>query len=171
MNKANLLNLFEGAIDKLEHFRLAGEFNFRKDIYVDILTAIENLEPTGEEAWKKVGELYGKNQYEAVAIFERGLNSSILYDPTKIYASSGTIFRVNEKIDSERWQGYAGYCYIVKKGEFDDNLNILTGASFDKHAREANKDEILLFKQADACRKQIEKVAELRNAYLQEVGE
>lgn len=171
MNKAEFNSFIKEAIEKLEG-EGRGRYFRRKDIYVEILNALRSLEPTSEEALEKVGELYGKNQYEAVAIFEKGLKSNgIVFDPTKIYVSYGKIFKVNEKIGSDRWKGYVGYRYIIKKGEFEDNFKFNIGSPFSLKAREANKDEILLFKQADACRKQVNRVAELRNAYLQEVGD
>lgn len=171
MNKSELKNFIESkfeALMKNPHYA----FTCQAKVYQKILKEVENLEPTSEEAWEKVGEFYGMNQYEAVSIFEKGLKSNgIVFDPTKIYVSCGEIFKVNEKIGSGRWKGYVGYRYIIKKGEFEDNFKFSIGSPFSLKAREANKDEILLFKQADACRKQVNRVTELRNAYLQEVGD
>ena len=171
MNKSELKDFIESkfeALMKNPHYA----FTCQAKVYQNILKEVENLEPTSEEAWKKVGEFYGLNQYEAVSIFEKGLKSNgIVFDPTKIYISCGEIFKVNEKIDSDRWKGYVGYRYIIKKGEFEGNFKFSIGSPFSLKAREANKDEVLLFEHADAGRNHLKTATELRNAYLQEVGE
>lgn len=171
MNKSELKNFIESkfeALMKNPHYA----FTCQAKVYQNILKEVENLEPTSEEAWKKVGEFYGKNQYEAVSTFEAGIKASrVEYDATKTYRSSTKLFKVSERINSNHYKGYAGKEFDIETGEFDESLKFRVDSVFDWKAREATAEERRLFNFAEINYEQGKEVDALRETLMGKEGE
>lgn len=171
MNKIELYNFIGGKFEALTKNAYYA-FTCQGKVYRSILKEVENLEPTNEEAWKKIGELYGKNQHEAIATFEAGIKAGrVEYDATKTYRSSTRIFKVNERINSAQYSGYAGKEFDIETGEFNEDLKFRVNSIFDWKAREANAEERRLFNFAEINHKQFKEVDTLREALMDKEGE